>query len=648
MFAIACGDAGRLPSENGSGGGTDASPEPPAPSEVYVELDGDSIVVHWRAEVRSQTEALVYRALVFDEGGVRFRTELQLIEVVPSEAMMYRDRDVVRHSTYTYGVAIRSDAGASVVVEQTNAPVTPGGPHSEESPTLDGPVVIKRFEASPTGGSGAVTATFGWSFEEGAGEVLCRLDLGDGTMTEVADCARNASHVHTYSAEARGVMVATLTVIRSGHVSHAERGIALNLNPDESRYLAFVVQLDDGTPVKAPWVLGGNVRVVAVDRHGGTTNLFGYLDEHGSAVIGEFLEGHDGGPYTLFAMVSVAEDFGSVMTRIDDVRGPGTVYVNAEAPDLARVVVDMARTGYRASAAYVLAEDIDHTGAGPLAMCCMMFSSSQRWHVSHMAPGGYTLLVTGVAPTNGHFVVADELNVEGDRTLLIDPPVLPHGLLSIDTVTREGAPADNLLVSLRLKESSLWPPSSEPTGVSFGFRLQDRTSTELLLMPASYGPRVEFVIDDWWANIGVPFDIVIGEATTSEWRVGGRMDASLRVDDGSGPGDVPGTTVSAVRFVPIVVDAGGNVLTQVFRIEAGIEVEVRPLFRLSDPAGVEWILDGASDAYTPGGGYRYVMGDGALVGEYRIDVEWDVGPFADGPLLASGTFVIDESGLVVE
>lgn len=624
VLAVACADLG-----DDGGTSADGAGALPQPANVVAAIEGDAIRLTWELDAAEGIEAVVFRAVVVDEVGSGFVTEWHVVGAVPGHVTQYQDVDVALGTAYTYAVASRRGSQSSEPVPQSNSPVVPGGGEGLE-PSV-GPVEIEHFEVSPRWGTGAVTATFTWLLEADSHGAMCRLTTGDGASVELEDCGESTSYEHTYAADASGVLVATLETIRFEHVRREHRGIAVNVNPDESRFLVLAAQRADGLPVAGAVRFAGNVQVVAIDRLGGLGHFSGNLDAHGSTVIASYSDGPtDLTPYTLLALLNTTEDYGTVLASFDGVDGPGTLYLNTEAPELARIVFGTSRAGDRLGYAYVLHEDTHGADARPPVNCCLAFDPMNSEHLVHAEPRPYRFVFAGATGAGEDFFLSEEVVVDGDGAFTFDPASRPHGRLRVSALDRWGQPLD-VDLSLELEEASFWPREGSRDG--WAPRLGTR-ATELLLHPGAYRvPIAGLRLDAWELLLGVgEVSLEVGSTTTLD--LGGDFGAALRVEDAP----VPGGEVRSVLLIADVTDVHGNVVSQVFDRGATGGSDVTARFRVFDPDGT-LVLDAEADRFAPDR-YRLELPDGVPEGTYAAEVVWDLGPFAAAPLTAQTTFVV--------
>lgn len=608
LLAACGGPPGADGADDGPDGGQAA-----APRAVHASTKGDAILVTWEREDDGAT-VHVYRAHVQIEGDLEVRSEFAPIAEVASSVTTYEDRTVFPHARYVYGITATKGAATTSIVEQEGPPVA-------LEPIGDDALEIVRFDATPDQGSGAVTVDFTWELRGDVEGWDCAIDLGDGETLQVPECV-GAEATHTYASETTGVVVAELRVVRGPDVVRARHGIALNLNPDEQRYLSLVVRKDDGMAAKGRATFFGNVSVVAIDRNGDYDHFPSNLDENGQAVFAEYEDGPvDLTPYTLLVLVQTAEEYEGILTKFRDVGGPGTLYLRAESEELARLLLGTEVDGDVIGGAMVLVDSIPWSGDRPLVACCLYPSDTGLFHVD---PDTYTMLFAGLTQDGKAFYVSDHIEVDGDTRYILDPRSRPHGSVTFSVTTALGQKVEYAWKDLSLSDAPFWPgytPNQAATPqITF---LQD----EALLLPGTYLGILELLHDGWTAYVNTR-SIEVDRGAASTVAVGGPWQAALRVGE-VGEGLVPG---GGFTIGASVTDAHGNGLVQV-ALDGRGNVERHVL--ITDPTGTVF-FDGTYDD----NGLYLELPESSPPGEYRAEFAWDIGPFSDGPLLASTSFVV--------
>lgn len=598
--------------------GTDDGPggsQPAAPRAVHASANGDAVLVTWERE-DDGAAVHVYRAHVQVHGDVQVRSEFARIAEVASSVTMYEDREVLPHARYVYGISATVGDATTAIIEQEGPPVALG-------PGDDEPLAIVRFDATPDHGSGAVTVEFAWELRGSRDGWDCAIDFGDGEILHIPECA-SVEATHAYASAASGVVVAELRVVRGPDVIRARHGIALNLNPDEQRFLSLVVRQEDGMAVAGKATFFGNVSVIAIDRNGDYGYFDSDLDENGQAVFAEYEDGPiDLTPYTLIVVVQTAEEYEGILTKFRGVDGPGTLYLQSESEDLARLQLGTVLDGDVIGSAMVVVESVPWNGDRPLIACCLYPSNTGLFHVD---PDSYTMLFAGLTHDGKAFYVSDHIDVGGDIQYDLDARSRPHGSATFLATTADGQRVDHAWKYLSLSDAPFWPGYS-PNQVW----LPQITfiQNDALLLPGTYLGLLELHHDGWSAYVNIPsIDIVRGAASTVA--VGGTWQASLRVFE-VGEGLVPGGGFTVAASVS---DAHGNDLIEVALEEGG---NVQRHVRITDPEGSVF-FDGPSDQ----NGLYLALPEGSLPGEYHAEFAWDIGPFSDGRLLAGTTFVVLE------
>lgn len=584
-----------------------------APTDVTAEPLREGIRVTWRHVGDAHASTLVLRALVTFSRDAWYVDTFQVIATLDADAERYDDLEVMPGSAYRYAIAVRGAGGTSAMTEHTGEAVTPG----DEAPP-SGPVTIEAFAVTPSFGTGPTDVLFTWRLGPAEAAVACRLAFGDGDSVVVDPCPSEGERVHTFDLADAAVLEAALTTIHGPFTQRAVRGVALNLNPDEERLVVLVARQDDGLAVRG---LGGlaDVNVVAIDRHGDATLLTGRLDEFGSAVVAEYQpDAEDRTPYTLYAAFLLQEAYGSLITRIDDVRGGGTWYLDAEGDDLARITLRPEAAGDEAWYAYVVFEDAPEaaTPLVPPEACCAVL---ERERVVHVLPGSYSWILHGSLADGTAYRLRDRIDIVADGEYRFDPARLPSGAVALP-----------LAASFDARSVCL----ERMSGGRLTGQLLCLDGERALLEPGAYGGWAEVAAAGWRAQFYLTMREV-AEDDTATWLLDRVTEHGLDI------GGVPAAGATITLRIG-GRDIEGNAIGHVTRDGA----DVGAIVRVEDPRGT-LVFEGDTAAPEPDGwtlvnAIDLTLPATAEAGTYRVAYEWDLGPFADDVLRGETSFVIAE------
>lgn len=615
-IAIACGGPTTEldPPDDGPG-----DTPPPRPTGVTASVEEGLVTVRWDPIEGLVAEALVLRSDVHGPPSAD-STEFELIAVADAADARFDDTTVAPGGTYIYAIAFRVGERVSATTEQAHEPVTVDGRHPHQA-------IIDVFEASPDRGTAPLSVTFSWALSTDAPDVTCRLDLGDGSTVDIADCSATSVYTHTYG-PGRRVAIATLTADHAGSTDTASRGIALDISLDDEGRLAILARNAAGIPAAGRQRLFGNVDALLIAPSGSVEDLQRNLDEHGHAVVVDALAE----PRDLAVILHVAEDYTSVVRRVPDVV-PGTLHIDTEDVELARLRIAMAEADHALGAAHVFHHGFGPEAHRPIHQCCMSFAAVPGVEeLVHIDPDTYTFIFVGAEDDHTAFFVADSVTVDGAMTLSVAPGERPHGLVTLDHRPWAGVAPDFTVTEIIMEASTFWPGHMDARPLAGDPAIQVIVQRDVRLTPATYRFQTWQRTGEWTISFsGDSFVVADGGAT--RLAIGGTLAVELFLE-----GTLqPDTTVHLRRRA---FDPSGFEVVQVFTADGtGPVHDALGTFRVWDPSGV-LIAEIAERAF--GGGVPFDVPSNAAPGTYVVQFEWDIGPFAEHPIVVEAPFTMGE------
>lgn len=420
-----------------------------------------------------------------------------------------------------------------------------------------------------------------------------------------------------------------------------------SLNPDPGRYLAVVVEDDQGNPVS-----GVQAGVVLLRPDGSVAGQnYAQTDASGVALVADTTTDTQltaGTQYSALLEAAAAPGGSAIVTACGNVPFPGTVvlqphHAGAALTDLQLNVSD---GGNAVGSSQVMAA----YPWGPRRV----FNSGvalQGGVPARILPGDYTFGILARTATDASYIVLPE-TVNGPTTLPVDVASQPTAAIQLSMQDGSGAAGSNTALVLF---------SADPNV------LQERAyaiqAPTVHVTPGNYWSQAVLYLADpsssttqWWYNFRVATEHFAPAGSSFQLQAGGPLSASIASNKASyAPGD-------QVLLTPTIVDAQGDHL-QVVGASTSSTTALRTLSlqpTLSPQAAGATLRPQAvtggmltltvtgpngSQVYQEQNGIMLVTGPqsftlpaAAASGTYTVSLSADLGPYRNGPLTATSTF----------
>ena len=397
-------------------------------------------------------------------------------------------------------------------------------------------------------------------------------------------------------------------------------------NPDPSRYLAVLVQDDDGNAIPGAAV---SAALVPGGDSARPRSAFGWTDDDGVALVVD-LEEHtwiDAGTYAAIVSIDIrGRGIAGVVGRYDTVEVPGTLAVATDDTRFVDLTITLAGAEEEhASLTFVGA--IDDWQVGGRFMSVPVAGALIRSQA-----GAYELGITAMATPGVSAYLWQDIDVSDASDVVIDVAAAPtFSVTAAFESTVDGMDASRVNVCPLPVRDRFWmagwrclgaatarmTPHEYQLELSYSLEASDATwSYYLGVERQAYGPA------------GESLDVAIGGASTF---VIESLEPVYR------PGD-------RVTFDGGLFDRGDLPFTDILRREDGLSRPVLLELRILDPSGdVVHSRFGSGRLLRQPFVHEFILPSDAAGGTYTTEARWDTGPYL-GALTATTTFLVDAPG----
>lgn len=397
-------------------------------------------------------------------------------------------------------------------------------------------------------------------------------------------------------------------------------------NPDPSRYLAVLVQDDDGNAIPGAAV---SAALVPGGDSARPRSAFGWTDDDGVALVVD-LEEHtwiDAGTYAAIVSIDIrGRGIAGVVGRYDTVEVPGTLAVATDDTRFVDLTITLA-SAEEEHASLTFVGAIDDWQVGGRFMSVPVAGALIRTQA-----GAYELGITAMATPSVSTYLWQDIDVSDASDVVIDVAAAPtFSVTATFEPAADGMEASRVNVCPLLARDRFWvagwrclggatariTPHEYQLELSYSLEASDATwSYYLGVERHAYGPA------------GESLDVAIGGAPSF---VIESLEPVYR------PGD-------RVTFDGGLFDRGDLPFTDILRREDGLSRPVLLELRILDPSGdVVHARFGSGRLLRQPSVHEFILPSDAAGGTYTTEAHWDTGPYL-GALTATTTFDVDAPG----